>query len=74
MGDSWERLPDAPHHIEQGGTAVLKERWILSLGSTHGRDSYRVGQDKSTAEQGDFSMGGGILTVRSPRYLHDTSS
>jgi N-acetylneuraminic acid mutarotase len=33
-----------------------------SLGSTHGRDSYRVGQDLSTAGQGDFSMRGGILT------------
>jgi N-acetylneuraminic acid mutarotase len=27
--DRWERLPDAPHHIEQGGTAVLGERYIL---------------------------------------------
>ena len=42
VSDSWERLPDAPHHIEQGGTAVLKERWILSLGSTHGRDSCKI--------------------------------
>eukprot|EP01051_Picozoa_sp_SAG22_P018565 SAG22_NODE_3162_length_1889_cov_1.432402_2_plen_101_part_00 len=60
--DSWEKLPDAPHHIEQGGTAVLQDRYILSLGSTHGRDSYRVGTDLSTVGAGDFSMKAGVLT------------
>ena len=58
----WTALPDAPYHIEQGGTAVLQDRYILSLGSTHGKNSFRVGQDLSTAEVGDFTMAGGILT------------
>jgi hypothetical protein len=59
--DKWTALPDAPMHIERGGTVVLHGRYLISLGSTHGRNSFRVGQDLSTAETGDFSLGGGIL-------------
>ena len=38
--DKWASLPDAPYHVEQGGTAVIKDRYILSLGSTHGKNRF----------------------------------
>jgi hypothetical protein len=41
--DTWHRLPDAPYHIERGGSVVLRGRYIVNLGSTHNKDSFRVG-------------------------------
>ena len=31
--DSWRSIPDAPYHIERGGSVVLKQRYILNLGT-----------------------------------------
>ena len=41
--DAWERLPDVPQHVCQGGTAVLRSRYIVQVGSAHGYNSFRVG-------------------------------
>ena len=32
-----------PYHVERGGSVTLKDRYIISLGSTHDKDSFRVG-------------------------------
>jgi hypothetical protein len=44
--DKWTSLPDAPYHVEQGGTAVIKDRYILSLGSTHGKNRFGIQFDR----------------------------
>lgn len=43
--DTWSQLPDVPLHVERGGSVALKDRYIISLGSTHDRDSFRVGSN-----------------------------
>jgi len=42
----WSKLADSPWPVEQGGTVVLSDRYVLHMGSTHLVDSFRVGQDK----------------------------
>ena len=43
--DAWERLPDMPLHMCLGSTVVLNSRYIVQLGSAHGKNSFRVGSN-----------------------------
>ena len=43
--DAWERLPDMPLHMCLGSNVVLKGRFIVQMGSAHGKNSFRVGSD-----------------------------
>ena len=45
VADTWHRLPDCPYHVERGGSVVLGGRYIVNLGSTHNKDSFRVGMN-----------------------------
>merc|ERR1712096_280484 len=71
--DLWTQIPDAPYHIEFGGTAVLKNRHLISLGSTHGKNAFRVGtncQRDAACSKGhipghgspDMGLGDDVLT------------
>ena len=43
--DTWTRLPDLPLHMCQGGVVVVQGRYIVQLGSSHGRNSFRTGSN-----------------------------
>lgn len=45
VANRWHRLPDAPYHVERGGSVLLGGRYIINLGSTHNKDSFRVGNN-----------------------------
>ena len=38
-------LPDMPLHMCLGSNVVLKARFIVQLGSAHGKNSFRVGSN-----------------------------
>ena len=44
--DAWTRLADTPQHMAKGSSVVLRDRYIVMLGSTHGANSFRVGIDE----------------------------
>lgn len=68
--DTWQRLADVPLHVEHGGTVVLRDRYILLLGSTHGKNSFRVGMNEGADSSAPgrsvgppgMRLGGGIVT------------
>lgn len=41
--DRWDAVPDLPQHMCSGGTVVLRDRYVVQLGSAHGDNSFRVG-------------------------------
>ena len=55
--DAWTRLADTPQHMAKGSSVVLRDRYIVMLGSTHGANSFRVGVD----EPGDAVAHGGPI-------------
>jgi hypothetical protein len=61
--DKWERLPDLPQHMCQGGTAVLEDRYIVQLGSAHGKNSFRVGSDNPAVTKSPLATAPRGVTV-----------
>ena len=74
--DHWVELADVPEHVENGGATVVQDRYVLLLGSTHGKNSFRVGVDRGPGPP-DMSLArdSGIVTYYGDSVLcYDTAT